>query len=254
MKQQPTILSRFPKVRKELSPEFQQIYSMHYLRNREGQTKTTSLSMRLESWLHKAVAADVANSSHDIPTLEIGAGTLNQMPFEPNIVSYDIVEPFVTLFENSKHRNRVRNVFNDISEIKGQKYQRITSVAVFEHIMNLPDVVAMAAKLLDQNGVMRVSIPNEGTFLWRWGTYITGYEFKKMYGLDYQILMKYEHVNTADEIEDVLKYFFKTTRVRFFGIHKKAAFYRFIECREPDLERVAEYLTSRRIFSSSFGV
>ena len=189
--------------------------------------------MKMEQWLHKAVAADLKGSREDIPTLEIGAGTLNQLPYEPGIRSYDIVEPFAELYKGSAHLGRVRNVFSDIMEIHDRKYKRITSVAVFEHIMNLPEVVARAATLLDRDGVMRVSIPNEGTILWRMGTMLTGYEFKKMYGLDYQVLMRYEHVNTADEIEAVLKHYFGETRTRVFGLNRTFAFYRFIECRAP---------------------
>jgi len=231
------VLKRFPKAREPLPEAYREIYSAHYLRNREGKTQATSLSMKLERWLHHAVAADVMNSDLDVPTLEIGAGTLNQLPYEPGIRTYDIVEPFVELYRHSPHLSRIRNKYLDISEITENRYRRITSVAVFEHIEDLPAVVTRAARLLEPGGAMRISIPNEGTFLWRLGTYITGHEYKKMYGLDYQVLMRFEHLNTADEIEAVMRYFFRKVRVKFFGIHKKVALYRFLECKEPIPER-----------------
>ena len=238
------ILDQFPKIRKDLPPQFQAIYETHYKKNRQGETKATSLSMRMERWLHSRVASDVKDGSNPgLETLEIGAGMLNQLAYEPGVKTYDIVEPFEELYRGSPQLGRIRKIFADIVEIPGEKqYDRITSIAAFEHILNLPDVVAKAAILLRENGSLRVSIPNEGTILWKFGTLITGYEFKKLYGLDYQVLMRYEHVNTADEIEEVLKCFFHSVSASVFGVHKKLAFYRFLECTGPDYEKAGRYL------------
>jgi 2-polyprenyl-3-methyl-5-hydroxy-6-metoxy-1,4-benzoquinol methylase len=237
-------LDKFPKKRAALPPEFEAIYETHYKKNRQGATKATSLSMKLERWLHVEVARDVQDQScSNLQTLEIGAGMLNQLPYEPYITNYDIVEPFAELYHESSQLSRVRTIYADISEIPAEiRYDRITSVATFEHIMNLPDVVAKAVTLLKENGSFRVAIPNEGTIFWKLGTFITGYEFKRSYGLDYQILMKFEHVNTANEIEAVLKYFFNTTSTKVFGINRRLAFYRFIECTNPDIEKAVQYL------------
>jgi len=110
-------------------------------------------------------------------------------------------------------------------EINGRKYERITSIATFEHIIDLPDVVAKAATLLhEKRGHLRVAIPNEGTLLWKLGTKFTGFEFRKKYGLDYQVLMQYEHINSAREIEQVLKYFFRNVRRSVFGLSKTLRF------------------------------
>lgn len=230
---QKTILDKFPKKRIELPEEFQKIYKQHYLLNREGKYKTTSLSQKLESWMHKKIAEDVSDGNQKLSTLEIGAGTLNQLQYEPPQEIYDIVEPFKALFEGSPMLKKVRNVYNDITDINNEKYDRITSVATFEHIMNLPMVVAKAALLLNENGHLRTAIPNEGTIMWKLGTMLTGWEFKKTHGLDYQILMKYEHVNTAKDIEGVLNCFFEKTKCSVFGISKGLAFYRFYDCSKP---------------------
>jgi len=72
----------------------------------------------------------------------------------------------------------------------------------------------------------------------------TGIEFKAKYGLDYSILMRYEHVNTADEIEEVLNYFYGKNKRSMFGIGKTFSFYRFYESKEPNLARAKEYLES----------
>ena len=238
------ILSKFPKKRIELPEAYQKIYAEHYLINREGKSKTTSLSQKLEHWLHKKVAKDTVGKS-DYSTLEIGAGTLNQLDFEEVKGPYDIVEPFKELFEGSPKLKNIRNIYDDIGEIKDQKYDRITSIAVFEHIMDLPVVVAKAALLLNEGGCLRTSIPNEGTIMWALGTKITGRDFKKRYNLDYKVLMQYEHVNTSDDIEQVLDYFFERTKRSVYGLSKGLAFYRFYEHKKPRVKLAKEYLRSR---------
>ncbi|MEO1518068.1 MAG: class I SAM-dependent methyltransferase [Bacteroidota bacterium] len=240
------ILDKFPKIRADLPPAYQAVYESHYKKNRGGETQATSLSSKMERWLHRKVAEDVQGGTSDLCTLEIGAGTLNQLAFEPGIRTYDIIEPFTALFEGSPLLKRVRHVYRDISDLTAEPtYDRITSVATFEHIMDLPFVVARAALLLKDEGSLRTSIPNEGTILWKLGTMVTGYEYKRLYGLDYQVLMRYEHVNTADEIEEVLRYFFQKASTSVYGLSRGLAFYRFIACAQPHRERAREYLAKR---------
>ncbi len=240
----PDIFNNFPKIRKELPEAYLKIYDSHYKKNRSGETTATSLSMKLERWLHKKVAEDVKQVG--AKTLEIGAGTLNQMEYEPKVEQYDIIEPFHLLYENSPQLPKVKTIYKDINEVDDlAKYQRITSVATFEHILDLPLVVAKSVMLLEPNGSLRVSIPNEGTLLWKLGTLVTGFEFKRMYNLDYGILLEHEHVNTAIEIETVLKYFFTDIKTKVFGINRKLAFYVFFDCKKPEVERAKQYLELR---------
>ncbi len=226
------IINKFPKQRKELPVEYKTIYEQYYVENRNGLTKASSLSQKVEGWLHKKVAKTGGSNKK---TLEIGAGTLNQLDYECCQV-YDIVEPFRSLFENSPSKKKVRNIYNDVSEIPdGEKYDRITSVACFEHICNLPEVVGKVSGLLKEKGVLSVSIPNQGYFLWKLGyTMTTGREFNKRFGLNYDVIMNYEHVNSADEIEIILKHYFKNVRRSFFGIGKNFSLYRYYECSLPD--------------------
>lgn len=235
--------SNFPKQRPELPPAYQAIYAEQYKENREGGSKAAGLAQKLESWMHRKVAADVVSGGAR-STLEIGAGTLNQLQYEPNAKPYDIVEPFEFLYKTSPFIDRIRTVYDDISEIPaGVTYDRITSIAAFEHICNLPEVIARCGLLLNDRGSLRSAIPSEGTIMWRLGyTMTTGLEFRRKHGLDYEVLMRHEHVNTACEIEEVLRYFFGRVRCSFFGVAKAISFYQFYECSEPDLDRCREYL------------
>ena len=159
-----------------------------------------------------------------VSTLEIGAGTLNHVPLEPRSQPYDIVEPFQRLFERSPHLSRVRNRFDDIAQVPWDlRFDRIISIAAFEHICNLPEVVARCGLLLHPRGCIRVAVPSEGTCLWRlaWGL-TTGLEFRLRYRLAYGVLMRHEHVNTALEIRAIIKYFFDFTKTRYFGPTRRA--------------------------------
>jgi hypothetical protein len=240
------LFSNFPKERPPLSPEFAAIYLRHYKNSREGNSKVLGLVKRAENWMHKKVAEDV-KSGLQKSTLEIGAGTLNQSPYEPQSKPYDIVEPFRDLYKSSPNLDRVRNIYHDISEIPHTaRYERIISVAVLEHICNLPEVVAQSGLLLADGGQFRAGIPSEGTILWRlaWKA-TTALEFRLRYNLDYEVLMRHEHVNSAREIEDILRYFFSEVEEGVFGLTKSVSFYQFYACAKPRLDECLDYLRSK---------
>jgi hypothetical protein len=228
-----------------LPPEYAAIYLQHYRNSREGNSQILGLAQYAERWMHKQVAADV-HASEPKATLEIGAGNLNQFPYEPGTTPYDIVEPFRELFESSPHLGRIRNIYNDVAEIPAStRYDRITSVAVLEHLCDLPGLVARSALLLAEGGTFRAGIPSEGTILWRLGWQMTtALDFRARYNLDYQVLMKYEHVNTAREIEEVLRYFFAEVRGRVFGLGRSLSFYQFFACSKPRRDRCDAFLKS----------
>lgn len=238
------MLNQFPKTRPPLPSDIQEVYAKHYKSNRDGDTTAASLAQRMEAWMHRKVAEDVSQA-HGAPksTLEIGAGTLNQLKYEPETGPYDVIEPFASLYEKSAYLPRVRRIYTDIAEIDpALRYDRITSVATFEHIANLPEVVARAGLLLAQDGVMRVAIPSEGTPLWTLGWKLTtGLEFKLKYGLDYGLLMKHEHINTAAEIRHVLQFFFQDIKCHVFGLARSISFYQYYECRQPNMPHCEQY-------------
>src|SRR5262249_26128276 len=160
--------------------------------------------------------------------------------------SYDVVEPFEELYEGSPYRARIATVYRDLGEIRGRQFDRIISIATFEHLCDLPSVVARSGLLLAENGTLRVAIPSEGTLLWTLGWKLTtAVEFRLRHKLDYGVLMRHEHVNTAAEIAGVLRIFFKKVRRQVFGISHLLSFYQFFECSAPDLERCGTYFFTR---------
>ena len=175
-----SLLKAYPKTRPSLNPDIQQIYKKIYSDNREGNTRASSITRLLEKWLHKKVAADTLKSPDKLDTLELGAGTLNQLDFERNSGRYDIVEPFKELFLGKPNLSRITNVYGDIRDVPvDANYDRVTAVATFEHIVDLPDVIARVCPLLKPGGCLRIAIPSEGTIMWTLGWKLTtGLEFR----------------------------------------------------------------------------
>jgi SAM-dependent methyltransferase len=201
-----------------------------YKDNREGKGIMSFLSQKMESWMHKQVAKNCFPGNY---VLEIGSGTLNHLKYELFVQpEYDIVEPFKKLFEKSSYLSKVRNIYEDISQVPNvNKYDRIISIAAYEHILNLPEVLEKAKILLKPDGVHVIAIPNEGHFLWRlaWSC-TTGLSFRLKYNLDYSVIMRYEHVNSADEIDMLLKQYYINIKCRIFGLSKRLCLYRVYFC------------------------
>jgi len=237
----PAFLSSFPKTRPVLSPALAAIYREHYRMNRLGDSPASAISRALESWLHKQVARDVVAMSTRKQTLELGAGTLNQLDFEPDVGPYDIVEPFAELFTGSRSLPRIRRIYSQIADIpRDARYDRITAVATLEHLCDLPRVVAQAALHLAPEGTFRVAIPSEGTLVWTLGWRLTtGLEFWFRHRLDYGELMRHEHVNNAREIEQVLEFCFEQVERRVFGLSRALSLYQSFVCSRPNLSRCA---------------
>ena len=239
-----TMFEQYPKTKPQLPAAYKAIYDEHFLHNRKGLSWASSMTSRAERWMHRQIAADVgADSGEYSPTLELGAGTLNHLRFEPYVRPYDIVEPNQKPLDGTSVLRNIRHVYKTIFEVpEEQTYQRIISIATLEHLEDLPFVVARCGVHLKEGGTFRAGIPNEGTVLWTAGSRLTsGLQFFLRYRLDYSILMRYEHVNTAEEIDQVLRYFFKKVGLRVCGVSRRLAFYRFYECSRPDIARCLAY-------------
>lgn len=247
-----SLLSKYPKDRYVLNEKEKALYKQEYLGNRLGSTLFTKISQFLESWMHKQVAKS-AKRNQD--TLEIGAGTLNQIPYELESVifnNFDVIEPQSYLFENAPNKQYLRRIFHDISEIpEDQTYDRIISIAVLEHLTDLPFIIAKSGLLLNNNGVFHHGIPNEGGLLWgmAW-RFTTGLSYKLRTGCSYKNLMKHEHVNSAMEILSCLKLFFEKVEVKKFPTpFNHLSLYVCIRCENPKKALCREYLMNAKRIS-----
>ena len=240
-------LGNFPKKRPELPREYQLIYEAEYLNNRNGYGLVSAFASALESWMHRKAA-----SHHELgdSVLELGAGTLNHLEFEPNVGAYDIVEPFHQLYDGRESHSKIRSSYQTIHDVpESNRYARILSVAVLEHVLDLPALVARSGLLLAEKGVFSAGVPTEGGLLWYLAWRLgTGIPFYIKYRMDYAPYMRFEHVNSAYEIESVLRFFFghvTVERYPFDCFH--SSFYSYFDCHEPRLNRCADYLKEMHV-------
>tara|TARA_B100001175_G_scaffold305466_1_gene302569 strand:+ start:617 stop:1333 length:717 start_codon:yes stop_codon:yes gene_type:complete len=223
------ILNRYPKKRIELNDEYKKIYKRHYMLNRSGEGVTNMISQKMESWMHRKVSKISAMN-----ILEIGAGNLNHIKYESNYNNYDIVEPFTELYINSPLKKHIRNIFKSLDQVD-EKYDKILSIATFEHLLNLPKEIDLCKRLLSKNGVLQIAVPCEGEIAFKLGWMLsTGIAFKLKHNLDYSKLIQYEHVNSLKEISILLNNNFivsKFDRSPLILPIKNFSFYAYFECK-----------------------
>ena len=241
------LLRSYPRVRPALSEAHQAIYVKEYRANRSGSGPLFGAIAYLERWMHRAVTASGTG-----PILELGAGTLNHLKFEPTTNGYDVVEPFRVLWENLPERSLVRSFYNDLSDVPTNgSYRHIVSIAVLEHAVDLPWMVARSATLLTEEGDFNAAFPSEGGLLWGLSWRLTtGLAYRIRTGLDYSIVMRHEHVNSADEILALIGYFFDEVELRRFPLPSKhLSFYSAASARHPKLDRCKRLIDERLRFS-----
>ena len=179
--------------------------------------------------------------------LEIGAGNMNHVPFLPAATTCDAVEPFRELWHDSPDRSRMGRIYSSLEEIPpGAQYDCIFSVAVLEHLADLPAILARAGLLLRNGGTFRAGIPSEGGFLWGLSWRLTtAIEYRLRHGLAYGPIMRYEHLNSADEILTMLRYFYGYVEVSRFPLpFRHFSFYASLIAGRPHLDRCRNFIAS----------
>ncbi len=240
------LLATYPRQRPPLPEAQQAIYVREYRRNRQGADAVTSLAQKAESWMHRQIAR---HGTNDGDILEIGAGSLNHLPYEAQNGgrAYDVIEPFRELYADSPHRHLIRDFYADINALpRDRRYARIISVAVLEHLPHLPAVIARAALHMHGRGVFQAAIPSEGGFLWGIGWRLTtGLSYRLRTGHSYGVLMRHEHLNEAREIIALIRHFFADTAIKRFPLPlHHLSLYACIRACNPRLERCRDYLSS----------
>jgi len=235
------IIDTYPRPRPPLPLAWQKIYTETYKASREGRSLLYRITQKLESWMHRQV---LSKRPHGEKLLELGAGTLNHVSYETSVAEYDVVEPFHELFEDKPERERIDGFYDYIAEIpEANRYDRIISIAVLEHVVDLPHAVARAGLLLSSGGTFNAGIPSEGGLLWglSWKCSV-GALTKAKLGLDYGDLMRHEHLSTAPDILAVVRYFFRNCKVTYFPFPSHhLSLYACIKASDPIVERCVAY-------------
>jgi hypothetical protein len=247
------LLSTYPRSRPVLPPAQRASYIEHYRSNREAKRGLARIVGKLESWMHRRVAEGITDGA----LLEIGAGNLNHVPYLPAACVCDAVEPFQELWEDSPYRSRIRNIYSVLEEVQQTaSYDCIFSVAVLEHLVDFPSILARAGLLLREGGTFRAGFPSEGGLVWGLAWRLTtGVEYRLRRGLDYGAIMRHEHVNTAGEILALLGYFYENVEVSRFPLPlHHLSFYTVVIAYQPRLDRCRSFQASRSAQHATYSV
>lgn len=205
-----------------LPQKYRDIYEEFYINYSQANTFFRKLSLLVERWYHLK-AYNAKTKAHAI--LELGSGNLNHVKFEKNFKQYDVIEPkeFLIKASNPLDLEKINNIYKSIDDLPKEKlYDKIISIAVLEHVENLDSVLEKLSQKLSKKGKFIVEIPAEGELLWWLGWRLTtgiGFWFK--YKLDYGVIMRYEHVNNAEEILYYLRKYFKIKLINSFPFNIK---------------------------------
>jgi hypothetical protein len=204
------LLKKYPKKRPSLNDKLKKIFDNEYKKNRSN-----SLSQISESWLHYSIKGRKNTSNN---TLEIGAGSLNHIPYEKYSCDkkYDVIEPKKFLYEDSPNKKHVNNFYKNFTETPDNYYDRIISCAVLEHLEDLPNFLYLSSFKLKENGYHSHSVPCEGYPVWNITWYFfNAIPFKLRTGQNFKDIQKHEHLNTFDEILALINFFYKKVEIKY---------------------------------------
>lgn len=249
--EQTQVLDSYPRSRPLLPQRQRDVYEREYAINRASTGLLYRGVHRLEHWMHRKIAADRPAAA----ILELGAGGLNHIVVEHEWDRYDIVEPVEAVPAMFPQYAQVGRHFVTYDEFVAAaaagklEYDKILSVAVLEHLEELPMVVAASAVTLNVGGRFHAGIPVEGGLAWEtaWRC-STGVAYRLRTGVSYVPMMNHEHINSAHDIEHVVSYFFNDVgRKRFPTRLKHISLYEHLVASQPNLDRCRGYLKDNGI-------
>lgn len=152
--------------------------------------------------------------------LEIGAGTGEHINYEHSCEKYYALEILPAM------ANKIRAKFPNVEVITGDcqepfplednSIDRVNAIHVLEHLTNLPATLKEIKRVLKPFGTLVAMIPCEG-MAYKIARKISAERlFKKTYKMDYDWLVKSEHVNSPKEIITELNKEFSLTEKRYF--------------------------------------
>ncbi len=211
MRQTPGPASRgkWPKRRPELTAEQSAILEDWYPYWLEKMGKGYSSIVRFNN-LYAA-----RSGAPGLKTLEIGAGTGDHLLYEKaaDEQEYYALELREELAAGIRSRfPNVKLVIGDCQkkiDLPDSSIDRVLAIHVLEHLDNLPATLKEVARVLRPGGVFSVVIPCEGGFGYSLGRRFSSKRiFEKRYHTNYDWMISYDHVNTADEIIEELRRLF----------------------------------------------
>ncbi len=150
------------------------------------------------------------------PVLDLGCGAGDHFPYIQNqqIIGLDISQKLLSQAQKKyPHAQLINgNIFNP--PFKKESIKSIISFAVLEHLSPLEKALEQINHVLSKDGEFIFAIPTEG-FLYRLGRKLTTQRYiEKTTGIDYEKLLKKEHVNQCVDVLKCVKRYFYLKQLR----------------------------------------
>ena len=145
--------------------------------------------------------------------MEIGPGNLPHIKYWKNLpeeyTAIDVSERSFKYLKKLDKKIIIKKYIikhNKINDIPLNKIDIIMSFYSLEHIHNLADMLKFFYNKLNKNGLLVISIPNEGGLAWGLGRYLTTRRFvNNKTKLNYDKIICFEHPNFINDIISSIK-------------------------------------------------
>lgn len=167
---------------------------------------------------HKYIASKGKNINGTI--LDVGSGMGYHLKFEKlsSKRTYICLDEDKTMLDRIDVSN-VQKIVGTCSEmpLKNKSVDLIIASHILEHLPYLKSDLKELKRVLKKNGKFIVVLPCDPGKLWRALTLITPSRWRlKRLGIDYDIVMKHEHVNTFERCMEDIKEIFTIDQEKYY--------------------------------------
>jgi SAM-dependent methyltransferase len=157
------------------------------------------------------------NSLSSKKILEVGPGRKSHYDYienKKNISKYYFYEKEIKNINYIKKKYKKKKPFiyiYDLSKIKNNSLDRIICSHVIEHVIDPEKFILCLFRLLKKGGSLCITLPCDPGFLWSMGrvyNYFTFWRLKEISKKEYYYHMSCEHVNSIQNLINILKYNF----------------------------------------------
>lgn len=156
--------------------------------------------------------------------LEIGPGRQSHYDYiqhKKNILEYYFYDKDIKNINYIKKKYKNKKPFfyiNDLSNIKKNSLDRVICSHVIEHIIDPEKFILYIFKLLKKGGTISITLPCDPGLLWSLGRFYNYFSFwrlKKISKKEYYYHMASEHVNSVQNLINIIKYNFPNSSDQF---------------------------------------
>lgn len=179
------------------------------------------------SLLERGISAELNKN-----VLEVGGGALPHLGW----MKFPTVEAKYTISDSAKSVNSLSSSLvsksmspkiyfhnfeedNQLEQFSGSQFSRVIASFVWEHVKDPEASLIKWTELLEEDGVLSISIPCDPGLLWRIGQRVAARSFMKTHKVsfqEYDLVMAREHINAAQRLLKILNYYFSEYDVFYF--------------------------------------